>query len=170
MTIGSIFFGIALLVVLALFLARPFLLTPVRHASRRSEKEELLAEKEALLAEIRAIDFDYDTGKLPSDVYDPQRQRLVQRAAAVMQALDAYQTQPDEQAPGLSDDIDARIESAIARLRAKGKEAAAPAPVKVREGQHKGGYCPQCGQPTDVDDKFCTACGHRLGERQAVTS
>lgn len=169
MTIGSILFGIALLVVLALFLARPFLLAPVRHTSRRSGKEELLAEKEALLAEIRAIDFDYDTGKLPPDVYDPQRQRLVQRAAAVMQALDAYQTQPDEQAAGLTDDIDARIESAIARLRAKEKEAA-PAPVKVREEHHKGGYCPQCGQPTDVDDKFCTACGHRLGERQAVTS
>jgi len=25
-------------------------------------------------------------------------------------------------------------------------------------------FCPQCGQPVQVGDRFCSSCGHRLGE------
>lgn len=158
MSTGSILFGAALLVIVVLFLARPFLLAPARER-RLSRRQKLVQQKEALLEQIRALDFDHETGKEPTESYQPQRDYLVREAAAVMQALDAFSASTADEP---RKDIDAKIEAAVARLRTR------PAPAQTT--QPTGGYCPQCGRPADAGDKFCAGCGHRLAEPQSAAT
>jgi hypothetical protein len=59
---------------------------------------------------------------------------------SVLKALDALPP---------ADTLDAEIDKEIAQYR-KNK------PVS-------GGFCPACGEPVDINDRFCASCGERLG-------
>jgi hypothetical protein len=141
MAIGSILLGLALLIVVALYLARPLLTAQPQAAISVTGRQQLEQEKESYLDEIRALDFDYETGTIPTDVYEQQRAQLLDDAAAVLKALDEL--------PEAGDDAYSQIEEAVA----------------VRRHQHaissngQSGYCTQCGQPLDAGDKFCARCG-----------
>lgn len=161
MGIGSILLGVALFFLVALFVARPFL-RPHEEEADLTEDQLLLEEKEALLDKIQALDFDHDTGKIPTELHAHQRAQLMARATAVLQALDAKHgvVAPPVVAEG-DIDTDIEMEAAIARLRRQRRQAA---PNNVA-GPTRNGYprfCPQCGQPTDADDRFCAHCGHNL--------
>ncbi|MBK8903739.1 MAG: zinc ribbon domain-containing protein [Anaerolineaceae bacterium] len=169
MAIGSILVGLALLMLVGIFIARPFL-RPQDRPAALTEQELLLAEKEALLDQIQALDFDHETGKLPTEVHALQRERLVEQATAVLQAIDAAGSAPThipdkvEDAPPVDVDTDIEIEAAIARLRQqRSQEPAAPAAAAaapLNNGHTR--FCPQCGTPTDPGDRFCAHCGHNL--------
>ena len=47
-----------------------------------------MAQKEAILNQIRDLDFDHQTGKLPEDIDEQQRTQLLPLAAGVLQELD----------------------------------------------------------------------------------
>ena len=159
MTTGSILLGLALLILIALFVARPFLARPAGDERRRSSSYQVLAaRKEALLAQIRELDFDQETGKIPNELYQLKRAQLVSQAAALLQQLDEVATTAEVH---LTADVNEQIEAAVARLRTRSAPTAT-------SGNGSGGYCPQCGRPTDADDKFCVACGHKLPAKQAV--
>lgn len=143
MTAGSILLGIALLMLVVLFLARPFLRTYWQPATTTTSYQILLAQKETLLDQIRALDFDHETGKVPTAVYQPQRQRLIGEAAILLEQMDSL---------GAETALDAEIEAAIAQRRQ------ATPPIDTVAGR----FCPNCGQPTDASDNFCAACGHKL--------
>jgi hypothetical protein len=81
------------------FVAWP-LLTPQRQSDGRElsaaarslrEQTRLLQERNAIYAEIRDLDFDYQTGKMPGDEYAARRHRLVARGVGVLKQLDAPQ-------------------------------------------------------------------------------
>lgn len=152
MTIGSILLALALLVVVGLYLARPLILDQRSSPqSAPATREQLIARKETLLAEIRALDFDRDTGKIPEEVHAQQRADLVAQTAAVMQQIDAL---------GTTDDATlAAIETAVAQLRQQH-----PAAVKPADGQTT--FCTSCGQPHDPDDNFCAYCGQPVRTTQ----
>lgn len=126
------------------------------------KRQALLVHKEALLEEIRTLDFDLETGKIPAEAHAAQRAELVAETAEALKQLDAL---PQETAPAPSATL-AEIEAAIAQRRA----AAAARPVNGAQeqpatavapnGQSK--FCSQCGQPVKPGDKFCAACGHQL--------
>lgn len=158
MTTGSILLGLALLILIALFVARPLLQRPANDERRASSLVALTARKEALLRQIRELDFDHETGKIANELYEPQRAQLVAQAAALLQQMDeASATAADPIPP----DVDAQIEAAVARLRTR------PSPAATSTNG-SGGYCPQCGHPTDAGDRFCAACGHKLPAKQAA--
>ena len=145
MTAGSILLGIALLLLVVLFLARPFLRDYWQPpAISTTPYDALLAEKEALLDQIRVLDFDHETGKMPTAVYQPQRQKLIGEAAIVLEQMDSLNA---------TTGLDAEIEAAIA-----GHRQVVPQP----EPDSAARYCPNCGQLTDTTDNFCAACGHKL--------
>jgi NADH pyrophosphatase NudC (nudix superfamily) len=168
MGIGSILLGVALFVLVGLFIARPFL-RPQEEEAALTEQQLLLEEKEVLLDQIQALDFDHETGKIPAQLHELQRARLVEQATAVLQAIDAAGSEEGESfaapAPEASDvDVDIEIEAAIARVRRQGAQntaPSAPAPSPATTNGHAR-FCPQCGTPTDPGDKFCTNCGHNL--------
>ncbi|GAB4474202.1 MAG: hypothetical protein Kow0088_10090 [Anaerolineales bacterium] len=162
MDIGSIFllFGILLLVII--YIARPFLL----HRATLVSKEEhtlsaLLAEKERLLNAIQELDFDYTLGKIPAEDYPGQRSALITEAAQVIQQIDTLRQQPaasKEKSPASTQrtqprrpangqaSADDEIEALIASRRRDRTEKAA-------------GFCPHCGKPIQKSDRFCSKCG-----------
>jgi len=61
---------------------------------------------------------------------------------------------------------DDEIEAAIARRRANVASARSKPKQASQDDNSSGGFCPQCGQPADADDRFCTHCGHQLIQPQ----
>ena len=166
MTPGAILFGIALLVLVALFIAQPLFLTTGAPQPRRrmlpDKRQELMVHKEALLEEIRTLDFDFETGKIPAEAHAAQRTELVAEAAEMLKQLDAL---PRETAPVANTTL-AEIEAAIAQRRAaapaKPANGAAEATAVPATAPAPSKFCSQCGQPIKPTDKFCAACGHKL--------
>jgi len=152
MTIGSILLGLALLILVALFVARPFLQRQTSANVPKTSRQHLLAQKEAILTEIQSLDFDYETGKVPAEIYEPQRAEMVAEAAVVLQQLDAL--------PPI-ETVDDEIEAAIAQLRQQ-IPARQPAVVTTPKGNGHGRYCTQCGSLLDPGDKFCAHCGAKV--------
>ena len=90
----------------------------------------------------------------------------MEQATAVLQAIDTAggETGPASGQSRLDVDVDIEIEAAVARVRRQGsyKTASsgdAPLPASTN-GRNR--FCPQCGTPTDPDDRFCANCGHHL--------
>ncbi len=89
--------GIALAVVG--YITAPFLLMTGRIAAERkpqpsAELQDLLAEKETIYAAIQELDFDYKSGKLSVEDHAGLRARQEERAARVLQQIDALQAPP----------------------------------------------------------------------------
>ncbi len=169
MSIGSILLGLSLLILVGLILAQPFLAPKEREPRPRSRKQLLLVQKEALLEEIRALDFEYDTGKLPEDAYQAQRADLMALTTETLKALDDLGTE----AP--ADDVVAaravaQIEAAINRVRVQRESpeqavAATVAATVAKTAVSTNGkvqFCTQCGAKVDASDKFCAACGNKI--------
>jgi NADH pyrophosphatase NudC (nudix superfamily) len=152
MTIGSILLGLALLIVVGLILSKPLLTAGPQSTQSLDKRRQLELRKEAFLAEIRRLDFDHETGNIPTDVYELQRTQLMNEAAVVLREM-------DELPAAAGEDIQAQIEAAVLQRR----DHRAPS----SNGQ--AGFCTQCGQPLDADDKFCARCGQPLRVAQPTT-
>jgi hypothetical protein len=187
MDIGSIFLILALLVVVGVFISRPFF-DSERSTTREEEttgglsrqedheRSALLAERDRLLNALQELDFDYTLGKIPAEDYPQQRTILLQRGADVLRQLD------DLHEGVASDDAEERIEAAIAARRADARQTepqngreAAPQAVAIaspdddleviianrrRARQEKAaGFCHKCGGPLQKSDRFCPKCG-----------
>jgi hypothetical protein len=170
MTVGSILLGVALLLLVALFIFRPFLMPTARNQrplftnKQQLSQAALLARKEALLNRVRDLDFDHETGKLPAIEHQQQRLILMNEAAAILRQLDQPAgDEPTAIVPPAADEI----EAAIARLRQANKPAPAPGrPAASSNGRDQINFCPQCGKPADPTDRFCAYCGHAFRRPQ----
>lgn len=186
---GSLLMGIGLMLVVALFVGRPFLKGQLARREALTTRDALLAHKESLLEQIRALDFEHETEKMPGDEYQRQRALLLKEAAATLRELDDLAAgQQDNGATGhIARDVDAAIEAAIAATRQapetrapQTKEeggsaaqieaavqhlrSAGPAAdgAQAARPQSAGRFCSQCGNPRDAGDKFCAHCGFRF--------
>jgi len=186
MAIGSYLLGFALLLIVALYVGRPFLQGYTAGSETMSEREALQAQKEGLLEQIRVLDFEYETGKIPDEEHAEQRAILLQEAAATLRALDnltpggakngavtpadrdieaaiaAMRHTPPRAAPQGATAGDAEIEAAVQQMRSQSPAGAAgPVSGEAPNGAPKpsGRFCAQCGNPRESDDKFCAYCG-----------
>lgn len=141
MEAGSIFFALAMVILVGTYLAGP-LSGPSRPrgGSANGELSSLFAERERLLDAILELDADHGLGKIAGESYQQQRQALALRGAGVLRRLDELQG---------STDLEADLEAAITELR-----------------QQQSGFCPQCGQGVYASDRFCGNCGADLKERE----
>lgn len=179
MDIGSILLLLALLVLTGLFIARPLIDREAVVVSPEDDQQEhkistLLAERDRVLTALQELDFDNALGKIPEQDYPVQRALLLQQGADVLRKLDEY----DQVAP--ANDIEERIEEAIAERRAISVGQAETDPesmlvmdvddeVEVQLAKRKrarqdksAGFCPQCGRPVQKSDSFCPKCGYAL--------
>lgn len=174
MTIGSLFLGLALLVLVGLFVARPLLKPDARSRSRLTRHQALVAQKEAVLAQIKSLDFDHDTGKLTDEDYHKSREEFLVMAEDIFRQLDELEQSSELAEPvagqvsaSPTTGIESEIEAAVALHRAQPSALATainPSQSPISNG--KTNYCPECGQPTNADDKFCANCGHKLHDLQ----
>lgn len=137
MTVGSGLLATALLVLVGLYVFRPMFVLSA-HNQAITPKEALLAEKDALIVEIKTLDFDYETGKLPDDYYAIQRDKLKLAAAEALRQVD--------QLPEQISDTEAQIEAAIAAIRAGDSRL----------------QCSHCNHAVVDGDRFCRECGGAL--------
>ncbi|GAB4271557.1 MAG: hypothetical protein Kow0080_17100 [Candidatus Promineifilaceae bacterium] len=172
MSLGSIFLGAALLLVVGLFVARPFLV-PHAHApqpgKKMSRRQQLLAQKEEILEAIHDLEFDYETGKIPVELFEHQRELLKVQAANVLKELDALKAQHPAK-PKSRKEQD--IEAAIMKRRKQVKEHASVKSTPASNGRtaKAARFCPECGEQVAPSDKFCVSCGHKLQTSQPVKS
>lgn len=157
--------GIALLLLVGLFLARPLLKAAQEERVRLSRRQLLIVDKEAILAQIRDLDFDFETGKMPNEIHQHQRLQLMNQAAEILQQLEQIDGKISA-SESKTADTDAAIEAAVRRMRQTKAGTGDTGPLSVRPAAANGGFCPNCGQPVDAGDKFCVSCGHKLPVKQ----
>jgi hypothetical protein len=168
MELTAIFFSLAVLILVGLYLYAPFM---ERRARRVTEEEHelsaLMAERDRVINSLQELDFDFKLGKIPEDDYPGQRSTLLQKGADILRKIDSLAPQPAS-----VQDTEARLERAIAARRAD----AALAKVEVsdddleamissrrkRRPNKSAGFCPKCGKPVMVTDRFCPSCGKSL--------
>jgi rubrerythrin len=185
MDLGSLFLILAVLIIVGVFISRPFFMklaaknAPQATSEREREHSTLLAEHERLLTALQELDFDHTLGKIPDEDYPTQREELLKAGAGVLRQLDNFEPQVSTLA------AEDRLEAAIASRRAdasarrKGQPqaaavAAGPAVVVEDElealiqsrrqarPEKAGGFCPRCGRPVQKSDQFCPKCGAKL--------
>lgn len=102
---------------------------PVRRAGGDEERELLLAEKEVIYADLKDIEFEFETGKLSEDDYAELRQAYRVRALDVLE----------------------RIGESTTSLESLEGER--------RNGQAPPVVCRSCGAEFEAEDRFCHTCG-----------
>ena len=168
MELTAIFFSLAVLILVGLYLYAPFM---ERRARRVTEEEHelsaLMAERDRVINSLQELDFDFKLGKIPEDDYPVQRSTLLQKGADILRKIDSLAPQTTS-----AQDTEARLERAIAARRAD----AALAKVEVTDDDlesmissrrkqrpnKSAGFCPKCGKPVMVTDRFCPSCGKSL--------
>ena len=168
MQITAIFFTLAILILVGIYLYAPFM---ERRARRVTEEEHelsaLMAERDRVINSLQELDFDYKLGKIPEEDYPTQRAGLLQKGADILRQIDTLAPQPVA-----VQDADARIEKAIAARRADASvvrlelsdddvESMIAARHKSRK-ERSSGFCPKCGKPVMISDRFCPSCGKAL--------
>jgi len=161
MGISSIFLVLAVLVLVGLYLYMPFTTRERRTPAGESrEASALKAERDRVINSLQELDFDHSLGKIPSEDYPGQRSALLQKGAEILRQLD--QIAPAATSPR---DAESRIERAAAAGRADSPAKIAKladedieSMIAARRKEHRSksaGFCPKCGKPVLVSDKFC---------------
>ena len=169
MDIGSILLGLALVLVVAFIIAQPLLAGGARRERQPGPADQLRAEHERVLTQLRDLDFDHATGKINAEDYAEQRALLVAQGVSVLKQLDALSAsiaaQPAAPAKGRS--VEDEIEAAIAQRRVavagdsdEDIEAAVAARRTAAGSAPAAGHlCHACGAAVSADDRFCPECG-----------
>jgi hypothetical protein len=141
--IGSLLFLLAVVLIVVVFIARPFLRKEALQPNlpqdvedeREHQRSSLLADRDRILTALQDLDFDFVLGKVPQDDYPEQRAVLLQAGADVLRKLD--QMQPEALSTTVAED---RIEAAVAARRADArlKEAGASPLTGVAAGNGNG--------------------------------
>jgi hypothetical protein len=168
MELSAIFFSLAVLILVGIYLYAPFM---ERRARRVTEEEHelsaLMAERDRVITSLQELDFDFKLGKIPEEDYPLQRSSLLQKGAEILRQIDTLAPQVTS-----TPDTEARLERAIAARRAD----ASVAKVAVSDDDlesiissrrrsrtnKSAGFCPKCGKPVMVTDRFCPSCGKSL--------
>lgn len=134
--IGSLFLILALALIVALFVARPFIsgksVQTVEAQTLEQEhdhlRSSLLAERDRILNALQELDFDFSLGKVPEEDYPFQRSALLKSGSDVLRRLDQLQTDAERIQPlDLPGSAEERIEAAVASRRADASSDAAAA-------------------------------------------
>jgi hypothetical protein len=160
MELAAVFLLLAVMLLVGLYVMVPFFsrVRAVRGVDQTASA--LMAERDRVLAALQELDFDRTLGKVTEEEYPVQRETLLKRGADILRQLDELQAakaapeparkpapKPEQKTPVPASDDD--LEDLIAARRSAHKEKT-------------GGFCPQCGTPVLLSDRFCPKCGHSL--------
>jgi NADH pyrophosphatase NudC (nudix superfamily) len=166
MDIGAIFFILAVVTLVGMYVGQPYIQRRGRRATQEDhEYSALMAEYDRAVNTLQELDFDNALGKVPADDYPRQRAELLANGADLLRKLDALRPQET------GHDVESRMEAAVASRRADASakkavtvlddddlESMLAARRKTRNGK-SAGFCPKCGKPILVSDRFCPSCG-----------
>ncbi len=142
---SSIFFMLAIVIVVLLFITQPFYRTSSPRGNEKQYFEpldETPEEYQTVIRNIRELTADYEQGKLSEADYTAQRQLLEAEGMSLLE----QQKLVKKTSSVKKQSVDREIEEMIHKRR------------KVREEQ-TAGFCPKCGKPIQKSDQFCPSCG-----------
>jgi hypothetical protein len=88
MELTAIFFTLAVLIIVGIYLYAPFM---ERRARRVTEEEHelsaLMAERDRVINSLQELDFDFKLGKVPEEDYPIQRANLLQKGAEILKRI-----------------------------------------------------------------------------------
>jgi hypothetical protein len=165
MQTSSILFGLLLFTGSIAYVVLPFRQNRRKTVATSKGTTQQVGKREVVLVALRDLDFDFKTGKVSEEDYQPVRNQLMAEAA---QYLEQEQKEAE------------RLEVLIQSRRKAQQEDTqcghCDAPVRV--GQRfcskcgsavNNELCPSCGKNIKADDIFCPSCGNALQIRmQAV--
>ena len=109
MDIGALFILLALTILVAMYLAQPYMERRAKIVSADElELSALFAKRDDAIDALKELEFDNTLGKVPAEDYPIQKAELMQKGADAMRRIDEYQ----------AGDTEDRIEAAIASRRA----------------------------------------------------
>lgn len=168
MELSSLFVALALTLLVAAFIARPLIERLNDKSDMAEAADALIAQREAVLTELRDLDFDHATGKVGEADYAEQRARLVAKGAVILQELAGRTSAPAspgnhavEPRSSAQDTLDDEIEQLIAARRAARHQAVAQTPLPVAPDPLTP-TCPHCAARIVPGDRFCAKCGTKL--------
>jgi len=163
MDIGAIFVLLALLILLAMYLAQPYMEKRAKVVSDEElELSALFAERDHAINALKELDFDNALEKVPAEDYPIQRAELLKRGADALRKLDEFHA-----GGKASTEAEDRVEAALASHRANvmpDTDDDLESLIASRRTERKAkssGFCPNCGHPVLSSDKFCTKCGKK---------
>ena len=178
MEIGAIFFILAVVTLVGMYVGQPYIQRRGRHATQEDhDVSALMAEYDRAVNTLQELDFDNSLGKVPAEDYPPQRAELLAKGAELLRKLDSLTQSPSPNGRGAmeeSKNAESRIEAAVASRRADASGSSVPgtldddeleAMIASRRKMHKeksAGFCPKCGKPVMVSDRFCPSCGKAI--------
>ncbi len=191
MDIGSIFLVLAVFLLVAWYLVRPFLENKSFLVSRESQElSHLLAERDRVLTALQELEFDFQLGKIPQEDFAPQRELMLRHGADILRQIDAVQqpaggknAEPESQASAAQPTAEDRIEAAVAARRLVAQGAVAPgrnggngshadddleivlAERRRSRSGKSAGFCHKCGGALQAADRFCPKCGAPVASR-----
>lgn len=119
MDIAALFFTLAILVLVALYLYAPLARRYARPVTEEEhELSALMAERDRVINALQELDFDFKLGKIPSEDYPTQRTNLLQKGADILRRIDGL-----SQADG-SKNEDAKQSEEFSRRQKKLRETA----------------------------------------------
>lgn len=174
MDIGAIFFSLAVVTLVGMYVGQPFIQRRGRRATQEDQEySTLMAEYDRAVNTLQELDFDNALGKVPVEDYPRQRAELLAKGAELLRKLDALAPSP-RGGSSKGKDAESRMEAAVASRRA---DASANKPVAVLDDDDlesmivarrksrkdkSAGFCPKCGKPILASDRFCPSCGKAI--------
>ena len=94
MDIAALFFTLAILVLVAMYLYAPLAERSARPVTEEEhELSALMAERDRIINSLQELDFDFKLGKIPSEDYPTQRANLLQKGADILRKIDERTSQ-----------------------------------------------------------------------------
>lgn len=118
MTVAGLIGGIVLLAIALFVIAQPFLQQrrnqnrELATALSQRERDELLTDYERVLATIRDLDEDHQTGKLAPDTYQRERSYWTEQGILLLQKIEP-DTKADEDVSIVENDADKVADAAL---------------------------------------------------------
>lgn len=180
MEIGAIFFTLAVITLVGMYVGQPY----IQRRGRRATQEDhdvsaLMADYDRAVNTLQELDFDNALGKVPAEDYPRQRAEVLAKGADLLRKLDALTPNPSSSPSGAAKgggerDAESRLEAAVASRRADASangvatslddedlETMIASRRKTRK-EKSAGFCPKCGKPILVSDRFCPSCGKAI--------
>jgi hypothetical protein len=165
METSSILIGLLLFTGSIAYVVLPFRQNRQKTVTNSQGPTQQVGKRNVVLAALRDLDFDYKTGKVSEEDYQPVRNQLMAEAAQ-------YLAQEEKEAERL----EALIQSRRKAQQEDSKCGHCDAPVRAGQcfcsrcgSAVNNELCPSCGKNIKAEDLFCPSCGNALQIRiQAV--
>lgn len=158
MEISSIIIGLLLFGGSVAYVNLPFRQKRLKNTNPSNANTQQKGQREAVLAALRELDFDFKTGKVSEEDYQPLRTQLMAEAAQYIEA-------EEKEAEQLEALIQSRRKSHKQNLKCEHCEA--PVEAGQRFCSKCGSalnheLCPSCGKKIKAGDLFCSSCGNEI--------